>query len=569
MKNTIKLFAALACVAAVTVSCSKDFLDRAPGDNLTEEEMFSKIETAEQYLDNAYIYLPDYQYNTEDLQGRYKLGDATDEGGFQQGSGYPASPFDINLGNWNPNRMPMARNWKDYYECIRRCNMFIKDYDLIPEDMSAGGKSNRKERLLGEAYGLRGYFYFLLFKQWGGVPIITKVLDPGNVESIKGITRATAEETLQQVLDDMDMAIQYLPAKHEDANFGRFTSLVATVVKSQVKLYWASKYWNRENDSERWDEAAEACREALKMALDNGHTLALKYSDLFNKTGIESEVIWTKNSEHYECYWWDFYAMPLGYGAFNVDGPIQEMVDDFEMKVSGQVPVLGYDENNNQIINPLATDYDPAHPWDGREDRFYSVILYNGAELQGRNIDISETGKDNINIGSIIRTNYFNNKYLDQNHNLTTNVTWTYRRFAIMRTGELYLNYAEALNEVEGATARVTELVNTIRRRANVNELPNGLTKEEMRERIRHERRIELCYENHRFWDVRRWMIAEDVDNKTVHRVMVAADGTITYPVFQHRTFDPSKHYLFPIPQSEIDKNRLLEQNPGWKVTAN
>ena len=131
MKLRYTFIAAAILVSLLAISCKKDFLDRAPGDNLTEEEMFSKIETAEQYLDNAYVYLPDFQYNTEDLTGRYKLGGATDEIGFQQGSGYPASPFDINLGNWNPNRMPMERNWSDYYSCIRRCNMFIKDFDLM------------------------------------------------------------------------------------------------------------------------------------------------------------------------------------------------------------------------------------------------------------------------------------------------------------------------------------------------------------------------------------------------------------------------------------------------------
>jgi len=501
--------------------------------------------------------------NTEDLSGRYKLGGATDEIGFQQASGYAASPFDINTGSWNPSQMPLERNWRDFYGCIRRCNMFIKNYDIIPEDLSTGGVSGRRERLLGEAYGLRGYYYFLLFKQWGGVPIITDVIDPGQIGSLQGITRASAEETLQQVLDDMDKAIEYLPLKQDDANFGRFTSLVATVVKSQVKLFWASKYWNRNNDMVRWSEAADASREALNMALKNGHILSLSYSSLFNKPGIESEVIWTKNSEHYECYWWDMYAMPLGYNAFNVDGPLQEIVDDFEMKATGKVPVLGYTEENKQIIDETS-GYDPEHPWDGRDDRFYSNILYHGAELQGRNIDISTSGQDNIRIGSIIRTNYFTNKYLDKNHNLVTHASWTYRRFAIMRTAELYLNYAEALNEVEGPTGRVYELVNTIRTRANCIPLPTGLGQDEMRERIRHERRIELCFENHRFWDVRRWMIAEEVDNKPVHRVEVDDDGNITYPVFQIRVFNPDKHYLFPIPQSEIDKNNMLEQNPGW-----
>lgn len=558
----------------LAVSCS-DFLDRAPGDNMTEEELFSKIETAEAFLDNAYTYLPDYQYNTEDLGGRYKLGDATDEGGFQQASGYTQCPFDINLGSWNPEVMPMQRNWSDYYGCIRRCNMFIKNYDLIPEEMTTGAATNRKERLLGEAYGLRGYYYFLLFKQWGGVPLVTSVLDPGDEAQLSGIVRASAEETLQRVLDDMDEAIKHLPAKHNDANFGRFTSLVATVVKSQVKLYWASPYWNRDNDMDRWSEAVDACREAYNMALQNGHTLALNYSDLFNQPGIQNEVIWTKNSPfYYECYWWDWYGMPLGYNGWNVDGPLQEIVDEFEMKGTCEKPVLGYNADNTQIVNPeVADQYDPDNPYANREDRFYSCILYHGAELQGRPIDVSNDGQDNINIGAITRTNYFYNKYLDQNHNLSTNDQWTYRRFASIRTAELYLNYAEALNELDGPTNAVYTLVNDIRRRAKQPDLPAGLSQEQMRERIRHERRIELAFENHRFWDVRRWMIAEDVDAGPVHRVEIVAErdeeGNIvrnhyTYPVFQNRVFDPSRHYLFPIPQSEIDKNNALEQNPGW-----
>ncbi len=562
MKKTFNIV----CLLGILGVSACDFLDRAPGDNMTEEELFSKIETAEGYLDNAYVYIPDFQMNTEDLSGRYKLGGATDEIGFQQASGYPACPFDINLGSWNPTQMPLERNWSDFYGCIRRCNMFIKNYDRIPEDLSTGGESNRKERLLGEAYGLRGYFYFLLFKQWGGVPIINTVLDPGNVESLKGIKRADASEMVEQILSDMDEAIKHLPAKHDDANFGRFTSLVATVIKSQVKLYWASKYWNRDNDLARWEDAAEACREALRMAENNGHILANSYSDLFNKSAIQPEVIWAKNSEHYECYWWDVYAMPLGYNAYNVDGPLQEIVDDFEMKSTGEIPVLGYNADNTQIINPKATDYDPLHPWNGRDDRFYSCILYNGAMLQGRKIDISTNGKDNINIGSIIRTNYFTRKYLDENHNLVTHASWTYRRFAIMRTAELYLNYAEALIEVGGSSLNTaTELINTVRRRAKCTvEIPKGLSQEQLRQKVRSERRMELCFENQRFWDVRRWMIAEEVDNKAVHRVMVDGDGKITYHIFQNRVFNPEKHYLFPIPQSEIDKNRALEQNPGW-----
>ena len=417
-------------------------------------------------------------------------------------------------------------------------------------------------------------FYFLLFKQWGGVPLITSVLDPGDESQLAGITRASAEQTLQRVLDDMDEAIRHLPVKHDDANFGRFTSLVATVIKSQVKLYWASPYWNRDNDISRWEDAVDATREAYNMALQNGHALAEKYSYLFNQTGIQNEVIWTKNSpNNYECYWWDWYAMPLGYNGWNVDGPLQEIVDDFEMKESGEVPVLGYTEDNRQIINEAAYDYDPLNPWDGRDERFYSCILYHGAELQGRPIDISEGGLDDINIGAITRTRYFYNKYLDQNHNLVTNDTWTYRRFAIIRTAELYLNYAEALYQYIGSPEQVTDeffltardAVNKIRTRSDVNMplLPKGLSGAEFWERYKRERMVELAFEGHRFWDVRRW---KEGGFTSISRMEITktGDNIFSYKKTTKSLVWDDKMYLFPIPDSEIRLNPNLTQNPGW-----
>ena len=174
MKKINSIIALLSLAAALS-SC--DFLNRDPSDRITEQEVFSKIETAEQYLNNAYAFLPDFQTSTEDDQGRYKLGGGTDEIGYQQSSTVTQTPYDFNLGNWNPTAMPMQRNWADYYGCIRRCNVLIKNYDLIPEEMSTG-TSNRKERLLGEAYRLRGYSYFLLFMQWHNDLHNSRHMDP-------------------------------------------------------------------------------------------------------------------------------------------------------------------------------------------------------------------------------------------------------------------------------------------------------------------------------------------------------------------------------------------------------
>lgn len=541
-------------------SCD-DFLDRDPSDRITEEEVFQKIQTAEEYLNNAYTFLPDFQTCTEDLGGRYKLGGGTDEIGYQQTAGVTQTPYDFNNGNWNAAQFPMQRSWTDFYACIRRANVFMSNYDLIPDEVSTGGTSNRKQRLLGEAYGLRAFYYFQLFTMWGGVPIVDKPIDLGETTGTT-LTRASASEIVDFILQDLETAASMLPANHDESQLGRFTQTIAKALASRLTLYYASQYWNPENDITKWQTAASTAKAAIDYAEQNGYRLADNYADIFSAT-VNPEVIWCKNSGGSECVWWNWYGFPLGYGGWYVDGPLQEMVDSYEMAATGEIPVLGYDENDNQIIN-LKSGYDPVHPFEGRDSRFYVSILYHGAQWQGRAVDVSPTGLDNINIGGVPRVNYFTRKYLWEQHNLTTGSGNSYRRFAIIRLAELYLNYAEALNEAEGPTAEVYNAVNKIRRRAQLLDLPANLTKDEMRNKIRQERRVELAFENHRFWDVRRWKIAEIVDNKKVHKITVNADGTYSYPVFQNRVFDKAKHYLFPIPQSEIDKNRNLVQNPGW-----
>ena len=576
--NIISLF-------LVTWSCS--FLDRDSGDNMSKEQLFSRIETAEAYINNLYIFLPDFMCDTENFAGRYNSGCFTDEMGFQQQTNYGVqSPFGINTGSWSPTSMPLQKNRAEYYQCIRHCNLLIENYGLIPDD-DTGSAKNRKERLLGEAYGLRGYFYYLLFRQWGGVPRITTPIDPGDEAVMKSIKRASAEDTVKGIVDDLEEAAKHLPAKHDDTNFGRITSLVAKVAISQVKLLWASPLWNPEGGPDhdaRWEAAATAAKDAYDLALENGHVLEPNYANLFKNT-IPSEYIWTKNSVISECFFWDYYHFPTGFGgAYNVEGPLQEMIDAFEMNASGELPVLGYTEDNQPILNDKATDYDPNNPWSGRDPRFYHDIMCHNDPLQGEFIDTSEGSA--ARFGSQNRTFYYVRKYTDVTHDMLKSYgdfAFTYRRFAIIRTSELYLNLAEALNESGKDIALATDLVNALRKRAGcATTIPSGLSKEQLRERIRRERRVELCFEGHRFYDVRRWDISRIVDNGMTHRVEVTvkrdANGDkiydsegrtivvgISYPDYQRRYF---KANLFPIPQSEIDKNGALEQNQEWLTTA-
>ncbi len=572
MKNTFKqqraVFVCLLLVLAFS-SCKKDFLERAPSDFISEKEVFTNIDNAEAFLNNAYNDLPDFQVWTEDHSGLYYTGDGTDEMGYQQSSFVTQTPFDFNTGNWNPVSFPMQHLWKDYYSAIRRINTFLNNYDKIPEEVTGGGvASDRKNRLKGEAYGLRAMYYFQLFKMWGGVPILDHAVDPYSKGTLP--KRSSAEEVVNFIKKNISLALQNLPARYDASLYGRITATACKALLSRTTLYYASPLWNPSHDATRWQEAARAAKDALDYAINAGYYLStgtvngLKgYERVFLELD-NPEVIWSKqNAGDNQSFWWDYYMMPLSSGAFNVQGPIQEMVDAYEM-INGQMPVLGYDPSGEQIINP-ASGYDPAHPYLNRDPRFYQSIIYPGATWQGRTIDIKPGGADQVNIGGILRTNYWCKKGTLESHNLFAGSGDALRRYAIFRLGELYLNYAEAQNEVLSAPDQeVYNQVNIIRDRAGMPDLPAGLSREEMRKRIQHERKVELAFEDHRFWDLRRWRLSEIIDNGPVHYVTEDASGKFSYPVFQHRVFDKSKHYLFPIPQSEIDKNPELEQNPGW-----
>lgn len=556
-------------LALALSSCKKDFLERAPSDFISEKEVFTNIDNAEAFLNNAYNDLPDFQVWTEDGGGLYNTGDGTDEMGFQQSSFVTQTPFDFNTGNWNPVSFPMQHLWEDYYSAIRRINTFLNNYDMIPEEVTGGGvASERKKRLKGEAYGLRAMYYFQLFKMWGGVPILDHAVDPYSKETLPN--RSSAEEMVNFIKSDINLALQNLSVRYDAGLYGRITSTACKALLSRVTLYYASPLWNPSHEAARWQEAAKAAKDALDYAITAGHYLStgtVNGQQGYERVFLElnnPEVIWSKqNAGDNQSFWWDYYMMPLSSGAFNVQGPIQEMVDAYEM-INGQMPVLGYDASGEQIINP-ASGYDPAHPYANRDPRFYQSIIHPEGTWQGRTIDIKPGGADQVNIGGILRTNYWCRKGTLESHNLFAGSGDALRRYAIFRLGELYLNYAEAQNEVLPAPDQeVYKQVNIIRERAGMPDLPAGLSRDEMRKRIQHERKVELAFEDHRFWDLRRWRLSEVVDNGPVHYVQEDASGKFSYPVFQHRVFDKTKHYLFPIPQSEIDKNRELEQNPGW-----
>ncbi|MEJ5962197.1 RagB/SusD family nutrient uptake outer membrane protein [Pedobacter immunditicola] len=568
MKTTVlrKNFIILICISLfLLVSCKKDYLERTPSDFISVDEVFNNINNAEAFLNNAYNTLPNFQEFT-DYGGRYNLGGGTDEMRFH---GYNArTPYDFNNGNWNAVSFPMQQKWADFYGTIRRLNMFLANFNSIPEEVNSGSSSERKKRMEGEAYGLRAYYYFQLFKMWGGVPIVDELLDPNSGEEFL-LKRNTEEEVIAFIKSDIAKAVAILPEKHEDdSNYGRVTANGCRALLSEVSLFFASPLWNQASDNTRWQVAAKDAKEALDLAISSGHILSK--GTVSGKQGYEriflemtnSEVIWARQDPGgTESHLLDFYNGTQGTNGWYANGVLQEMVDSYEM-TNGEIAVLGYDENNNQIINPAA-NYNPNNPYANRDPRFYQSVIFPFSGWKGNTMDIRPGGKEDISNG-VVRANYWVKKYTLESHNLYTGSGNAPRRFTIFRVAELYLNFAEAQNEAVGPDQSVYDAVNAIRSRVGMPNLPAGLSQAAMRSRIRNERKVELAFEGSRFWDVRRWKIAEIVDNGPVHRVVTDANLNFSYPVVQTRVFDKNKHYLFPIPQIEIDKNPNMVQNPGW-----
>lgn len=526
-------------------SCKKSFLDRVPSDYINETEVFGSIDNAEGFVNNIYTAIPSWNYG----EGySYVTGAMTDEAKQRWANGAVL----FNTGAWNPsNFSPLADDWTNSYAKIRACNIFLANFEQIPEDPNTPG---RKTRLKGEVLMLRAFYHFVLFRGWGKIPLMDKPLSPATDGDAVFLKRSEYSAVVAFIENDLNAAMLSLSPKNDAGSWGRATKTICQAIKSRLFLYYASTLFNPNNDAARWQKAATLSKEALDAALAQGYTLEPKFADAFLKYA-NTECIWGRNIGTGAWDGIDQVMQPLGYSGWTNCGPIQDFVDAFEMK-------------NGLPIKDAASGWDPKHPYKNRDPRFYATVLYPGATWKSRKISIYSNDKDNANEAG---TNYWWRKYMTEGLNLANNSGGVNKSFAIFRTAELMLNYAEAQNEVAGPDAEVYGAINPIRKRAGMPDIPAGLTKEQMREVIRHERRIELAFEGLRFWDVRRWKIAEVVDNRPIYGVNYtisstnATDTTFTYFEAQKRVFDKTKHYFLPIPQSEIDK--LNGKNPDFKQT--
>lgn len=488
----------------------------------------------------------------------------------------------FNTGAWNAVDNP-DNAWNTYFIGIRRANIFLETadntdldrYKLDPNPARQAEYQTRKANIKSwkyEARFLRAFFYFELVKRYGGVPIITESL--ALTDDFKSIQRSSLEECIRFITDECDSAAANLVVTYPTAELGRATKGAALALKSRVLLYAASDLWNTPgwasgySDPDmislptgdriaRWQAAANAAKAMIDLP-STGYGIWTDYVTLF-KSFQRNEQILVRRAASTNSF--EIANYPIGYYQGNSGTtPSQNLVDDYEVKVNATTAVP-FDWNNAAHA---------ADPFANRDPRLAGTVLLNNRTFKGRPVEAFVGGLDGPGTTLASKTGHYLYKYIDPDLNLLTGQT-SVHSWVLIRLGEVYLNYAEALNEAQPGHADIKIYVDRVRTRTGVGmpPVPAGLTQAQMREVIRHERRVELAFEDHRAWDVRRWMLGETYFNVPLRGLEITKTSdnpaTFSYRVInvEDRVFEP-KMYFYPIPQTELNIATGWIQNPGW-----
>jgi hypothetical protein len=506
-------------------SCKKNFLDLSRKDQISQESFFASQDDAEKALVGVYntlIQNDDYMLIQKALAQNTWSDDAVN---VWQGSDYN----NIAAGSYSSGSSFIENNWTQLYRNIRRTNVFLTNIGKVPMDATL------KKRYTAEVRFFRAYYYHQLVMLFGGVPLVQEPLD---ITELK-VPRSKRAESVAFILADLDVAIAGLPVTPSQP--GRITLGAAWALKSRVLLY---EY--------RFKEAAAAAKMVTEGGQYGLYTAAgaKSYLQVFAQSNENNkEVLFDIQFTDQEPYGspeqkWLNPSTMQGWGALN---PLKSLVDEFE------------DAAGKPISS--STLYNPARPFENRDPRLEMSIIHDGSQMTDNTGTVHTinvfTGPDKAT-----RSGYYPRKNADP-ESFAPGYT-SGKNYILIRYAEVLLNYAEAQNEDAGPDATVYKAINDIRSRAGMPALVTGLSKSDMRVAIRHERRIELCLESQRFFDIKRWGIAATVMTGTIQGALDPA--TQKFMSIEARTFDAAKNYLFPIPQTQIDLTGrdVLLQNPGY-----
>lgn len=559
-------------IAVLLLSSCNPILDREMILTMTEKQALESYDVAQKRVNGLYTYLP----NGFSPVGGAMMAAASDEAEYSVAS---SSVHMFNNGSWNPLNNP-DNVWTYYYQGIRQATLFLETADQINMERYKLDPQNQAdyemrmaniERWKYEARFLRAYFYSELVKRYGGVPLANELMDMDT--DYRNIPRNTLQECIDFIVDECGQVAPHLPAVYQASDMGRVTRGAALALKSRVLLYAASELFNNPvwaqgyerkdlislsgtDRQTRWENAAKAAGEVLWGAdvAEAGYKLSGNYQSLF-RSFSDNEIVLVRRNGYDNSFEKSNY--PIGADqATGGTAPSGNLVDAYE--TTGGKTFTWKDPSM------------AARPYENRDPRFAATIMPNNSTFQGRPVECWEGGADGPDKNNASRTGYYLLKYVDPELKLLQGQS-AIHSWIIIRLGEIYLNYAEAMNEAYGPDAKgiygksAREAVNEVRGRVGMPDVVAD-SKEEMREKIRHERRVELAFEDHRFWDVRRWMTAPDDLNAPLKGVKVTR---LSYNSFEYQSVEVESRsfkrsmYFYPIPQNELNITGW-PQNPLW-----
>lgn len=571
---------AVLALAFTMTSCS-DFLDKEPSSETTKEETFSTWSTMEQFHFDTYNFL---RHGAACI-GNSWLDAATDLAETSLSNSGARQAF--NIGNYYAGAASdeLTGRWESRYRAIRKCNMLLQEIDNVPRTgLTAEEYAEKLEYFKGEAHFFRAFFYWELFLRYGPVPIVLDVLDPaGDLLSDYKERPSIKEYVVDFILPELDLAEEMVMEKSvsdETANQGRVNKPTVAAMKSRIMLYMASERYSAESGV-TWQQAVDAAKHFIDD-YGNDYELVSEGSPVDNYTNAillnahtehNPEVIFYRNDA---TVGWSSVSVdtPTGYGGSGGNCPSQNLVDMYDM-ADGQSPFTTYDETGAPVYTSstatpainVASGYDDQYPTAGRDPRLSATVLYNGANWGGRAIDVVAGGADNaLGNANNTPTGYYMRKYIPENILNNNHSGRSYRNWIVIRYAEILLNYAEALNENGASKSEVLNAIQPLRNRVGMTALLTNRsdlnTQAARRNFLRKERTVELCFEEHRWWDVRRWNVAEKALGRDIIGVNVSANGVYTRKVAQTRKFE-SRMYLYPIPEEEEWKTSIAN-NEGW-----
>ncbi|MCI5664821.1 MAG: RagB/SusD family nutrient uptake outer membrane protein [Mediterranea sp.] len=582
MKKTL-LYSILALgVATTTLTSCEDmfgsFLDKQPSGELTGDEVFGDWGMMEQFHFDTYNFL---RHGACRINNSW-LDAATDLAETSYANGGVRTTF--NIGNYygGGGAAELSDTWEHYYRGIRKCNMILTRIESVPKaaDLSEEKYQTFKQNYIAEARFLRAWFYWEMFLRYGPIPIVTEVLDPNGDLLSDYTTRPSLKEyVVDFVLKELkECEANLMSHPVESAYAGRITQPMARALYSRIMLYMASPRFSGESGI-TWQQAADASKGfidtygslyALMQGVDAKSALTNAWL-LTPYTEDNKEVIFYRNDP--TIVWANIANdTPVGEGGNGGLCPSQNLIDMYDM-IDGSSPFQQYDETGAPVYNGLqpainmASGYSEASMWANRDGRLAASVLYHGVTWGNGVINVVKGQRDNpIGNANATPTGYYVRKYIPETILSNNHSGNSYRLWCFIRYAEILLNYAEAVNEVQGPCTEVYNLLDQIRHRAGITGSVADRTdlnsKEKMRNFIHKERTVELAFEEHRAWDVRRWNVAEKALGRDIIGIEVSANGNITRKVAQKRVFS-DKMYLYPIPEGEYWKTGI-ENNPGW-----